>query len=74
MVAHYKPKNLKDLAIPSRMKDYNEVDLKASTYSEKQTGRVMGVAVKDRVYEIVLDDKVSADMRERLHKNFNLVG
>ena len=56
------------------MKDYNEFDLQASTYAEKQTGRVMGTTVKDRVHKIVLDDKVSAGMRERLHKTFNLVG
>ena len=73
MVAYHKRKNLKDLVIPSRMKDYNEVNLKAGTYAEKQTGRVMGVEVKDRAHEIVLDDGVSAGMRERLHKTFNLV-
>ena len=33
----------------------------------------MGVVVKDRVHEIVLDDGVSGGMRERLHKTFNLV-
>ena len=33
----------------------------------------MGVAVKDRVHEIVLDDGVSAGMRERLHETLNLV-
>ena len=74
MVAHHKPKNLKDLVIQIRMKDCNEFDLKASTYDEKQTGRVMGIAGKDAVREMVSDDKVSGDMRERLHKTFNLVG
>ena len=73
MVAYHKPKNLKYLVIPIRIKVCNEVDLKASTYSEKKTGRAMGVAVKDRVHEIFLDDKVSAGMREILNNFFNLV-
>ena len=65
MVAPHKPKNFKDLVISSRMKDYNEVELKASTYAEKHIGRVIGVVVKDRVRKIVSDDKVPAGMRER---------
>ena len=74
MVAHHKPKNLKDLVIPSRMQNYNEVYLKASTYSEKHIWRLRGASVKDRVHKIVSDDKVSVGMRERLHDTFNLVG
>ena len=73
MVACDKLKNLKDLAIPTRMKDYNEVDLKASVCAEKQVGRVMGAATKDRAHEIVFDGKASTDMRERLYENINLV-
>ena len=73
MVAH-KPKNFKDLVIPSRMKDCNEVDLKARTYAAKHVGREMGALVKERVHKIVSDDKVSAGIRERLHEIFNLVG
>ena len=74
MVACYKPKNLKDLVNPTRMKDCNEVDLKASAYAEKHVGKQMGVPVKDRVCKIVSDDEVSTGMRERLHETFNLVG
>ena len=55
------------------MKDCNEVNLKASAYVKKQTGRVMGITVKDRVKEIVVDDGAPVGVRERLHKTFKLV-
>ena len=73
MVACHKPKNLKDLVMPSRMKDCNEVDLKASTYVKKQRGKAMGVVVKVRVQEIVVDYGASVGVRETLYENFKLV-
>ena len=74
MVAYHKPKNLKDIVMPSRMEYCKERNLRASAYIENQTGNVPGVSVKDRVKDIVLDDGVSSGMRERLNKTFNLVG
>ena len=74
MVAYHKPKNLKDLVIPSRIKVCMERDLRASTYVKNQTESVVRVAVKDRVKDIVLDDGVSLGMKERIHKTINLVG
>ena len=74
MVACHKPKNLKDLVIPSRMKDCVEPGLKASTYAETQIGKVKVVKVQDRVNEIVLNDGVSMDMRDKVHKTFELLG
>ena len=64
MVACHKLKNLKELVIPSRMKDCKKVNLKSSTYVKKLTRRVMSVVVKDRVQEIVVDDGASVGMRE----------
>ena len=57
--------------IPSKNKVCKERDLKAMAYVEKQTGNVIGVAVKDRVKEIALDHGVSIGMREILNKAFN---
>ena len=74
MVACHKPKNLKDLLIPRKMKVCKERDPKASAYVEKQTWNVLRVAVKDRVKDVALDYRVSLGMRERLNKKFNLVG
>ena len=59
MVACHKPRNLKDLVIPSRMKDCLEPGLKTSAFAEKQIGKVKAVKVQDRVNEIVLNDGVS---------------
>ena len=74
MVAYHKPKNLKDLVIPIRMKDCVEPVLQASTYAGKQIGKVEVVEVQDRVNEIVLDDGVSIGMRDKVQKTFELVG
>ena len=65
IVAYHKPNNLKDLAIPRKMIICNETYLKSSTYVENQTGNIIGVAVKDKLKEIVLDDGVSMGMIER---------
>ena len=65
MVAYHKPENLKDFVIPTKMLICKERDLKASTYVEKQTENVLGVAVKDIVKDILLDDRVSLGTRER---------
>ena len=64
MVAYHKPKNLQELVIPNRMKVYIEIYLRSSTYVKNQTGNVLGVAVKDRVKHIALDDGVSSGTRE----------
>jgi len=74
MVAYHKPNNLKDLVIPSRMKDCVAPELKASTYAEKQIGKVQAIKVQDRVNEIVLNDGVSMTMRNKVHETFELVG
>ena len=71
MVAYHKSKNLKDLVIPSRMKDCIEPELKASTYA---VGKTQAIKVQDRVNEIVLSDGVSMNMRNKVHKTFELVG
>ena len=64
MAAYHKPKNLKDQVIPSRMKVCSERDLRTSTYVKNQTGNVVGLAVKDRVQDMLMDDGVSSGMRE----------
>lgn len=74
MVEYHKPKILKNLVIPSRMKDCAELELKVSTYAEKQIGRAQTVKVKDRVKEIFLNDRVLMVMRDKVHKTFKLVG
>ena len=63
MVPYCKPKNLKDLVIPSKMEIFKERDVKSSAYVEKQIENVIGVSVKDRVKEIVLDNGVPVGMR-----------
>ena len=35
MVAHHKPNIVKDLVVPSKMKVFREIDLKASAHVEK---------------------------------------
>ena len=74
MVACHKPKNLKDLVLPSRMKDCVEPGLKASAYAETQIGKVEVVKVQDRANKIVLNAGVSMDIRDKVHKTFELVG
>ena len=69
MVTYHKPKNLKDLVIPNKMKPCKERDLRDSTYAEKQTENVLGVAVKDRV-----KDGVSLVTGYMLNTMFNLAG
>ena len=64
MVSCHQPKNVKDMVVPSRMKDCAEPGLKASTYAEKQIGKVDVVELKDRVNDMFLDDGVSISMRE----------
>ena len=71
MVAYHKSKNLKDLVIPSRMKECIEPELKASTYA---VGKTQAIKVQDRVNEVVLSDGVSMNMRNKVHKTFELVG
>ena len=71
MVAYHKSKNLKDLVIPSRMKECIEPELKASTYA---VGKTQAIKVQDRVNEIASSDGVSMNMRNIVHKTFELVG
>ena len=70
MVAYHKSKNLKDLVIPSRMKDCIEPELKASTYA---VGKTQAIKVQERVNEVVLSDGASMNMRNKVHKTFELV-
>ena len=56
MVSCHKPKNVKDMVVPSRMKDCVEPGLKAITYAEKQIGKVDVVELKDRVNDVFLDN------------------
>ena len=53
------------------MKDCIEPELKASTYA---IGKTQAIKVQDRVNEIVLSDGVSMNMRNKVHKTFELVG
>ena len=74
IVDYHEPNNLKDLVIPTRMKVCNERDLSASTHVEDQRGNEAGFAVKDRVQEIVMDDRASSGMIKRIDQTFQLVG
>ena len=56
MVSCHKQKNVKDMVVPSRMKDYVEPGLKSSTYAEKHIGKVDVVELKDRVNDVFLDN------------------
>ena len=48
--------------------------LRASSDVKNQLGSVVGVAVKDRVKDTVLGDRVSSCLRTREGKTFNLAG
>ena len=73
MLDYHKPKNLKDLVIPSRMKVCMKRDLRASAHVKNQTGSVLRVAVKDRFKDTEFDDGVSSGMRDKANKTFYLI-